>query len=154
MATAASGDGCQWRRTAAPAAPLRHNGRHPHCNTRSHRQPLRHRRIPSPPTILLGQAGHLLTAVQRHRPAREDQTGQDMPSLVNQNKAKRPAQPDEMILQFASEIHHALRHVDAGLTFLPMLFLPRQRSRHALQAVVRHVYFTTELQNAESRIPT
>ena len=135
------------RRTAAPAAPLRHNGRHPHCNTRSHRQTLRHRRIPSPPTILLGQAGHLLTAVQRHQPAREDQTVQDMPSLVNQNKAKRPALPDEMILQFASEIHHALRHVEAELTFLPMLFRLRQRSRHALQAVAQHIYFTTELQN-------
>lgn len=151
MATAASGDGCQWRRTAAPTAPLRHNGRHPHCNTMSHRQPLRHRRIPSPPTILLGQAGHLLTAVQRHQPAREDQTGQDMPSLVNQNKAKSPALPDEMILQFASEIHHVLRHVDAGLTFLPMLFRLRQRSRHALQAVVRHIYFTTELQNTANQ---
>ena len=139
------------RRTEAPAAPLRHNGRRPHCNTRSHRQTLRHRRIPSPPTILLGQAGHLLTAVQRHQLAREDQTGQDMPSLVNQNKAKSPAQPDEMILQFAGEIHHALRHVDAGLTFLPMLFRLRQRSRHALQAVVRHIYFTTELQNAASQ---
>ena len=29
-----------------------------------------------------------------------------------------------------------------------MLFLPRRRSRHALQTIVRHVYFTTKLQNA------
>ena len=74
-----------------------------------------------------------------------------MISLVHKKRTISPAQPDEMILQFAGEIHRALRHVDAGLTFLPMLFLPRQRSRHALQAIVRHVHFTTELQNAASQ---
>ena len=51
------------------------------------------------------------------------------------------------MLQFGSEIHRALRGVDAGLTSLPMLFLPRRRNRHALQAIVRHVFFTTKLQN-------
>lgn len=71
-----------------------------------------------------------------------------MPGLVDKKRTLGPAQPDEMILQFAGEIHHALRHVGEGLTFLPMLFRLRQRSQHAMQAAAQHVYFTTELQNA------